>query len=269
MQKALTLSLVIPVYNEEHHLKQCLDAVMAQALQPDEVIVVDNNSTDSTVAVALQYNNVRVVRESNQGVLYASRAGYDAATMDIICRIDADTIMPPEWTTQIKHFFEQNTDAAAVTGNCYFYDFPFRRGFRLIHHAVYYRAQKLIAGTEVLWGSNMAMKTSAWQAVRNDCISRPDIHEDIDLTLHLKAHNMIIRRWPKLTVGVSLLRGNLGPRKAISYLWPWPNTYWVNRYHVKAILICFVLMVVWLVTLPLSSLLWLFKKLSHSPRPHN
>ncbi len=261
MQKALTVSLVIPVYNEEHYLKSCLDAVAAQTSAPDDIVIVDNNSHDKTIEIAGHYHGAHIVQEARQGVLFASRRGYDEVASDIICRIDADTVLEPSWIADVRAFFDNNPDVSAITGNCYFYDFPFRRGFRMVHHAIYYGIQKYIAGTEILWGSNMAMRASAWRAVRNQCLSRSDIHEDIDLSLHLKAHNLVIRRLPKLMVGVSLLRGNLSPGKAISYLWPWPHTYWVNGHHLKAIVICIVLAVIWLVTLPLSLVLWIIKKL--------
>ena len=51
-QKALTLSIVIPVFNEERYIKACLDSIAAQTVKLDEVIVVDNNSTDKTVLIA-------------------------------------------------------------------------------------------------------------------------------------------------------------------------------------------------------------------------
>lgn len=266
MQKALTLSLVIPVYNEERHLKHCLDAVAAQDDPFDEIIVVDNNSKDRTAEIARQYKNVKVISESQQGVLYASRAGYNASTQEIICRIDADTIMPIDWAKNVRQFFADKPNAAAVTGNCYFYDFPFKRGFRIIHHAVYYSLQKLIAGTDVLWGSNMAMKLSAWQAVKSECMSDSSIHEDIDLSLHLKRHGLKIYRSATLFVGVSLRmvgvsvrfgdskkqQRNLSPKKMVGYLWPWPKTYWVNRCYIQAVLIAIVLVIILVLATPVS-----------------
>ena len=51
----LTLSIVIPVFNEQRYIKACLDSIAAQTVKPDEVIVVDNNSTDKTVQIAKKY----------------------------------------------------------------------------------------------------------------------------------------------------------------------------------------------------------------------
>ncbi|HET6924501.1 MAG TPA: glycosyltransferase family A protein, partial [Candidatus Saccharimonadales bacterium] len=88
--KALTISLVIPVYNEEDHLDACLRSVMAQRIPFDEIVVVDNNSTDKTLWIARTFPNVRIVRETRQGVVHARSTGFDHARGDIIARIDAD-----------------------------------------------------------------------------------------------------------------------------------------------------------------------------------
>lgn len=252
MKKALTLSIVIPVYNEANHLKLCLETIAAQTVKPDEVIVVDNNSTDGTAALARSYDFVRLVHEKRQGVLFAARTGFDAAAGDIICRIDADTMLPAVWLAEVQNFFLAHSEVSAVTGNCYFYDFPFRRGFRIAHHGVYYGLQKLVAGTEILWGSNMAIKKSAWQKVAPSCLMRPDIHEDIDLSLHLQKQGLKIQRWPRLAAEVSLRRGDFGPASIIRYLWPWPKTYWANKRYWQAGLIGFILVAVWLFVLPAS-----------------
>src|SRR5687767_1835934 len=97
MNTRLRVSLVIPAYNEESHLRACLDAVAAQTVRPFEVIVVDNNSTDTTVAIARSYSFVAVMHESQQGIVYARNAGFNAARGDIIARIDADTHLSPNW----------------------------------------------------------------------------------------------------------------------------------------------------------------------------
>jgi glycosyltransferase involved in cell wall biosynthesis len=93
----LRVSLVIPVYNEESHLRGCLDAIAAQTVQPLEVIVVDNNSNDGTAAIAAAYPFVTLITIARQGVVYARDAGFDAAKGEIIGRIDADTHIAPDW----------------------------------------------------------------------------------------------------------------------------------------------------------------------------
>ena len=90
--KELTLSLIVPVYNEETYLDACLSAIANQTIPPDEVIVVDNGSTDKTRQIAKQYRFIKIVQESRKGVLYARNKGFVLARGDIIARIDAVTI---------------------------------------------------------------------------------------------------------------------------------------------------------------------------------
>ena len=92
--KTLTLSIVIPAYNEENYLRACLDSIAAQTVMPDKVIVVDNNSTDKTVALARSYDFVTLVHERQQHQSFAQATGFNLASSDIIGRIDADSILP-------------------------------------------------------------------------------------------------------------------------------------------------------------------------------
>ncbi|MCO8270262.1 glycosyltransferase family 2 protein [Actinoplanes sp. TRM 88003] len=88
----MSLSVIVPVFNEERFLGACLDAVLAQHEPVHEVIVVDNNSTDGTREVLAAYaGRVLVLRESRQGVQHARNRGLDAASGTVFGRIDADT----------------------------------------------------------------------------------------------------------------------------------------------------------------------------------
>src|SRR5437868_10767389 len=104
--KPLTLSIVIPAYNEENYLKACLDSVAKQSLKPDEVIVVDNNSTDRTVEIAKRYKFVKVLYEKRQHQVFAQATGFNAAKGEILGRIDADSILSPDWAKKIIAAFD-------------------------------------------------------------------------------------------------------------------------------------------------------------------
>lgn len=199
----LTLSIVIPVYNEEDHIKNCLDAIAKQTVKPLEVIVVDNNCTDSTVAIASSYPFVKIVKETMQGRAAARNAGFNAAKGDIIGRIDADTVLPAGWAARVVKTFEINKVVAAVTGPCYF-NIRFGKSLLFaVHRVFYFWASRLFFGHQTLFGSNMAMARAAWLKISRGTCLRTDIHEDADLAHHLAQSSFKVIFDSKLTAEIS------------------------------------------------------------------
>lgn len=85
------ISIIIPAYNEQRLLKSCIEALLPQLQGNYEIIAVNNNSTDNTVAIARSMGTrVRVVDEPRQGISYARSHGFDSARNDILARIDAE-----------------------------------------------------------------------------------------------------------------------------------------------------------------------------------
>lgn len=99
------VSVIIPVYNGARFLDQCLASVAAQALPPDEVIVVDDGSTDDSADIARRHAGVQVIGfDENRGPSAARNAGVAAARGDVLVFHDADDVMPPaRLATQLAH----------------------------------------------------------------------------------------------------------------------------------------------------------------------
>jgi glycosyltransferase involved in cell wall biosynthesis len=118
-----TISLIIPAYNEEDYLPACLDAVMRNlAGEVQEIIVVDNNSTDRTKEIVARYPAVTYVFEPEKGITRARQCGYRAASGDILAYIDADTRPPAGWVEQIRAQFGAQQGLACLSGPYSFYD---------------------------------------------------------------------------------------------------------------------------------------------------
>lgn len=90
------ISVVIPAYNAEATLDRCLAALREQTRPPDEIIVVDDGSTDGTANVAFGYG-VRVIRQTNAGPSAARNAGAQVALGDLLLFTDADCVPAPDW----------------------------------------------------------------------------------------------------------------------------------------------------------------------------
>ncbi len=181
----LKLSLIIPVYNEERHIKACLDAVASQSVMPDEVIVVDNNCTDNTIKIAKSYNFVRVITEKKQGRAYARSAGFNSAKHDILGRIDADSVVSENWAETVVNSFNNDNSLYGLTGLAYSEVVPyFAKCKSKILSRAYYWYVHAGFNTITMWGANMALRANAWDKVKDDVIlDDKKVHEDQDLSL--------------------------------------------------------------------------------------
>ncbi|HVS58576.1 MAG TPA: glycosyltransferase family 2 protein [Candidatus Saccharimonadales bacterium] len=229
--KQLTLSIVIPAYNEEMHLERCLQAIAAQTTMPDEVIVVDNNSTDQTVKIARQFPFVKVVQESRQGVLYARNAGFEAARSDIIGRIDADTLLPPDWVAHLVRFYSAEAHRRyAWVGPCRFYNLPLPWLTSFLMRPIGFGINRIVVGTNTLFGSNMALLRTQWQEVVANLCLRPDIHEDLDLAIHLHQAGYKTYFDRHMVVPAAMRSLHLRGRALWRYLQMWPRTLRVHGF---------------------------------------
>ena len=197
------VSVVIPAFNDASMLDRCLTALHEQTRLPDEIIVVDNGSTDDTADVARRHG-AAVLAEPLRGIFPASAAGFDAAQGDLILRLDADSVPPRDWVARVVAAFE-DPDLDLLSGPGTFYG-----GSRTVHWVAenlyiggYIWFVGLLLGHPPLFGSNLAFRSSAWLRLRGS-VHRTlrEIHDDLDLAIHI-APDMTVRFDRSLRVGVS------------------------------------------------------------------
>ncbi len=189
MRKVLTVSVIIPVHNEEHHITACLDALAQQTVAPNEVIVVDNNCSDKTLEIARQYPFVRIIHEKTQGLTPTRNAGFNAAKGEILARLDADAVADKNWIKTIRSSFEDDA-VWGITGLGAADVLPrVKLGKTVLWSWLYFKWSEAFYGSRVLWGANMAIRRSAWKKVRSEvCMDDSLVHEDQDLSILLLAH---------------------------------------------------------------------------------
>lgn len=204
----LTVSVVVPARDDATALRRCLAALAVQTVRPAEVVVVDNASRDDTAVVA-RAHGARVVAEPRVGIPFAAAAGYDAASGDIVARLDADSVPGPRWVEEVVARFA-DPDVAAVTGSGRFAEHVRVGGVTAgAYLAAYYGLCYLALGHHALWGSNMAMRRSAWEAVRHR-VHRddPELHDDLDLAFAMGPHRRIrLDRSLRVAVSARSVRG--------------------------------------------------------------
>ncbi|MCD2146750.1 glycosyltransferase [Gordonia paraffinivorans] len=185
----MKLSAVVPAYNEESAVGRCIESLLNQTRPFDEIIIVDNASTDSTAAVVSSYAarnpSIRLVSESVPGIYHARRAGFDAATGDVLARTDADSVVSPRWAEAIEAHFAgpRGSEYQALTGPGQFGESPPFDPLRKLES----RSKLFEKGGEglKLIGPNMVMSVNAWRDIRDDLIDDNAIFEDADVSLRL------------------------------------------------------------------------------------
>lgn len=231
----MNVSIVIPVYNEAGHLRACLEAIARQTVTPYEVIIVDNNSTDNTVAIAESYAFVRVLHESRQGVVYARDRGFEAARGDIIGRLDADSVAAPHWVAAIQQLFREDPELTAVTGKVRYYGLALSKVFDGIDLCIRRRMARLLKREVAIQGANMALRRSAWPSVNTELCRRSGMHEDHDLGIHLTAQGGKVVFDERLITAIDCRRVESSWREFCRYALLSPQTYAQHglrsRYH--------------------------------------
>ena len=109
--------MVVPAFNAQGWLGATLESVLGQAPPPDEIIVVDDGSTDATAHVAEAYAGIRLLRQKNRGAAAARNAGAAAATGEAILFLDADDVLLPGAISNLGHFASRERGWGAVIPN--------------------------------------------------------------------------------------------------------------------------------------------------------
>jgi glycosyltransferase involved in cell wall biosynthesis len=229
----VTVSVVIPVKDDAEMLRRCLRALALQTRPPDEIVVVDNGSTDDSAQVAIAAG-ARVVVCRERGIPAASARGYDAAVGQLVMRLDADCLPAATWVSALVDTFARRPDVDVLTGLA-----RFREPQRLVAAALsaaYLGSYALVGmaslGHLPLFGSNLAFRRSAWQEVRAE-VHRddPEVHDDLDLAFHLGERHRI-RFAPDAAMGMSVraLQPGNGFRRRVrrgarTVLLHWPRDF--------------------------------------------
>lgn len=225
---AQSISIVIPVFNEQDHLKKCLDSIAKQTVKPLQVIVVDNNSTDKSVSIAKSYPFVTLLKEKRQGIAYARNKGFNAVKADIIGRIDADSVLTPGWDEYAINYLSKHPDEL-LTGGSDFYDLGMPRFSGWFKDQIAFRANRFIMGYYIAWGSNMVMPQKMWLEVKDKVHNDPSIHEDMDLSIHLHELGYKITYRTDFRISADSRITTRHPRSThMKWLKMWPRTF---RFH--------------------------------------
>lgn len=128
MQDALSISIVSANYNNAEFLEDFFESVNSSTVLPDELIFVDDASTDNSVYIANLWQSkstfkiVVVALESNVGYANALNQGIAVSKGEIILRIDTDDFIHPQRIAKEKNFLEQNPGIDLIGSNTFYYN---------------------------------------------------------------------------------------------------------------------------------------------------
>ena len=95
------ISVIVPIYNVEPYLSQCLDSIISQTLADIEIICVNDGSTDNSLQILQKYaaqdNRIKIINQPNQGLSAARNSGIDVATGEFIGFVDSDDYIAPDF----------------------------------------------------------------------------------------------------------------------------------------------------------------------------
>ncbi len=110
-----TISFVIPVLNGEKYIAECLKHIESEMQAGDEIIVVDNGSTDATHDIVAAHPRARLIEHPKVTIAGLRNRGAEASKGDVLAFIDSDCLLKPGWRAGVDK--ELSSDSVQVTGS--------------------------------------------------------------------------------------------------------------------------------------------------------
>ena len=117
------ISVIVPVYNVENYLSECLESILNQTFHDFEIICVNDGATDNSYDIlkdyAQKYENIKVINQENKGLSGARNTGIEAANGDYLAFIDSDDLVKEDFLEKLYNKAIE-TDADITVGNVYY-----------------------------------------------------------------------------------------------------------------------------------------------------
>ena len=120
MEKQPEISIIVPVYNMERYMRQCVDSILAQTFENWECLLIDDGSTDKSALICDEYaekdDRIRVVHKKNGGLSSARNVGVSVAHADLIGFVDSDDWIDVDMYKCLYQSMKENDSDIAVCG---------------------------------------------------------------------------------------------------------------------------------------------------------
>ena len=112
------ISVLLPIFNAEATLGECLNSLLAQSMKDFEIIAVDDGSTDTSPDILLEYarkdDRLRMFNIEHSGIVTALKTGFEHSTAPYLARMDADDVSMPERLAKQMALLDDRSDIAVV-----------------------------------------------------------------------------------------------------------------------------------------------------------
>lgn len=119
------ISIIVPIYQVEKYIRQCVDSIIAQTYKDIEIILVDDGSPDNCPQICDEYaekdDRVKVIHQENKGLIEARKSGLRASTGEYVCFVDSDDWIEPDMYEQIIIAIQQHEPDCVITQFFYSY----------------------------------------------------------------------------------------------------------------------------------------------------
>lgn len=176
------VSIIIPAFNAEKTLAQCLEACRRQTYSDVQIIVVDDGSTDNTCSIAQRFG-IHCLSQENQGPAAARNRGASEACGDILAFTDADCVPAADW---IERLLEGFGEGIVAVGGTYGIVNSGSSLARIIHEEIQMRHEKFGEDVDFVGSFNMAVLAASFREVGGfDACFPAASAEDNDLSYRL------------------------------------------------------------------------------------
>ncbi|MBU4300795.1 glycosyltransferase family 2 protein [archaeon] len=116
MKQYPKISIIVPAYNAEKTIKQCIESLLIQDYPTYEIIIVDNCSSDKTAEIIKSYGKVKYLYEKSKGSYLSRNTGVNYSTGEILVFTDSDCILKRNWLTRLTEPIRRGKCEASMGG---------------------------------------------------------------------------------------------------------------------------------------------------------
>ena len=171
------VSVIIPIYNVEKYLKQCVDSVLNQSFKDIEILLINDESPDNSIAICKEYEKkdyrIKVFSKKNEGLGLTRNYGINHAIGKYVVFVDSDDYIDPEYIEKMYNCMEENNLDVCYTTFCKFLS----NSNKIMHYGLSLHGNKnSIKYNKVLSNNSNYIKMSAWSSMyRMDIIKEHNI----------------------------------------------------------------------------------------------